>query len=426
MAMSWFYRVRYYPWVVGLRNRLPHSWVNSLKHLPVAVAANLVYGWPSRKLTIIGVTGTDGKTTTATWLHHLLLQAEVRVALISTVAAKMGVRLIDTGLHVTAPDHLPLQRLLRRIVDEGFTHVVLEVTSHGLAQHRFFGVRFAGGIVTNVTEDHLDYHGSWLNYLHSKAKLFTRTKFAVLNQEDKSYRYLKKMVAGNVITYGLQGGQVNPRKLAFSLPVTEDFNKLNLLAAIAAAQALGVGERDLEKAVNSLPGIKGRLEIMQEKPFLVIVDFAHTPNALQQALTGLRPKVSKGGRLIAVFGCAGERDKGRRKMGKVAAELADVTIITAEDPRTEGVKRISADIARWARKGGGREVKPSGLVVRQKQVFVRLDDREAAITKAIELAQPGDVVGIFGKGHERSMAFGTTEYPWSDQKTVRKILKKGK
>jgi UDP-N-acetylmuramoyl-L-alanyl-D-glutamate--2,6-diaminopimelate ligase len=423
--MRLFYRIRYHPWVVGARNLVPHSWVNLLKHWPAAVLANGVYGWPSRKLVVIGVTGTDGKTTTATWLHHLLVQGGASAALVSTVAAKLGKRKIDTGLHVTAPDHFPLQRLLRQIVNQGFTHVVLEVTSHGLVQHRFGGVRFTGGVLTNVAEDHLDYHGSWKEYLAAKAKLFAHTKFAVLNAEDKSFRYLQAAVSGKIIPYGLKRGKVTLRDWQEFFPPLPAYNQANLLAAVAAARELGVETSFIRQAVRDLPPIRGRLEVMQSQPFLVVVDFAHTPHGLEQVLIGLRPKVKPEGKLIAVFGCAGQRDRTRRKMGQVAARLADITIITAEDPRTEGVKHISAEIARWARKGGAREVKPDALNQTGKRIFARIDDREAAIARAIELAQAGDVVGIFGKGHERSMAFGTTEYPWSDQKVVKTILRKG-
>jgi len=416
-------KIRYHPLIIRLRQKIPHVWVNRLKHLPTAVLANLVYGWPSRKLLVVGVTGTKGKTTTAVFLHHLLEKSGLKTGLISTIAAKIGEKEIDTGFHVTAPDHFPLQALLAQMVKRGLEYVVLEVTSHGLEQYRFWGINFSGGIITNVAEDHLDYHGTWKKYLLAKAKLFAKTQFAVLNVEDRSYPYLKDMVKGKIITYGRTEGDLNLKNCPFNLPLKDDFNKLNLLAAIATAQLLGVDKINIQRALLDLSLPVGRMEVIQKEP-LVVVDFAHTPQSLAVVLASLRRAVKPHGRLIAVFGCAGERDPGRRKMGKLAAELADITVITAEDPRTEGVKKISGEIAFWAKKGGAKEASQEQVTREMKQVFLRIDDREKAIEKALELVEVGDVVGIFGKGHEQSMCFGRIEYPWSDQKAVKKILQK--
>jgi len=422
MLFKFWSKIRYSSVVVDIRNKLPHGLVNNLKHLPVGILANLIYGFPSKQLTIVGITGTDGKTTTAAYLYHLMHKSGLKTALISTVSARIGNKTLDTGFHVTSPDHFALQRLLRRMVNQGIDYLVLEVTSHGLVQHRLWGVKFTGGIITNVAEDHLDYHTSWKNYLKAKAKLFKKTKFAVLNIEDKSYRFLQPISKGKVISYGLKKGNLNEQNLGFDLPVKSDFNKLNLLAAVVAAQALGVKTKQIRTSLKTLPEVKGRMELIQAKSFRVVVDFAHTPNALKEALTSLRGQVAGKGQLIAVFGCAGERDRGRRKMGKVAAELADKSIITAEDPRTEGVAKISVDISRWAEKGGAIEVDPDQLKEKKDRVFAKINDREEAITKALAIAQEGDVIGIFGKGHEKSMCFGDKEYPWSDQKVVKRLL----
>ncbi len=409
--------------VVAFRNLVPDSTVNLLKHLPMALMANITYGFPSRRLTIIGVTGTDGKTTTATMLYHILHESGYKVALISTVAAKIGRREIDTGFHVTSPDHFPLQGLLKVIADNGFTHVVLETTSHGFAQHRLWGVRFTGGIVTNITEDHLDYHKTWENYAAAKAKLFAHTKFAVLNTEDKSFAFLKKRVKGKVVTYGMEKGDINIKTFPIKLSVLGTFNYANALAASAAALELGVSGDKIKKALLLFEGVFGRMQVMHQEP-LVIVDFAHTPNGLRTALKSLRPACK--GRLIAIFGCAGERDCNRRKMGKVAAELADITIITAEDPRCEGVEHISAEIAVWAKKGGGISVSKDEVMKHKRfkhPVYVTIPDRQEAINFGIKTAQKKDIVGIFGKGHEQSMCFGTEEVLWTDQEAVKKAIK---
>lgn len=407
-----------------LRGAIPNSLVNLFKHLPMAVAANVFYGFPSKKLTIIGVTGTDGKTTTSTILYHLLHENGYKVALISTVSAKIGDQDIDTGFHVTSPDHFPLQKLLRQIVDKGYTHVVLEVTSHGLDQHRFGGISFEGGIVTNVTEDHLDYHKTWDKYLKAKAKLFDETKFAVLNAEDKSFDYLKNNAKGQVITYGQSIGDWNLENFKFNLKILGQFNYLNSLAASAAANRLGVSKENIKKSLASFEGVNGRMQVMQNDPFTVIVDFAHTPNALKTALLELN-KIKKG-KLISIFGCAGQRDKNRRKMGFESAKMADITIITAEDPRTEGVEKISQEIAGWSEKGGAKEVIQSNLMTDKNinfPVYVKIADRKKAIDFALGLAKKGDVIGIFGKGHEKSMCYGTEELSWSDQDVVRGLLK---
>lgn len=402
---------------------MPNNLVNKIKHLPTGLLAVLFYRWPARNLKIIGVTGTDGKTTTANYIYHLLSQAGFKVALISTIAAKMGNKNLDTGLHVTSLEHFALQKLLRKIADKGYQYLVLEVTSHGLAQYRFCGINFFIGVVTNVSNDHLDYHGNWTKYLYAKAKLFKNTKYSVLNKEDKSFKFLSKVAKGKVISYGLKKGDLNLTNLGFLLPIVETYNQLNFLAAVAVADTLGISRQITIKSLINLPKIKGRMEIMSKNP-LIVVDFAHTQNALKQALTSLRKRLVSKGRLIAVFGCAGERDKLRRRMGKISCQLADLTIITAEDPRAEGVKKISTEIAKWARKGGGREINTitDFSRVRKRNVFIRIDDRKQAIASALKIAHNDDIVGIFGKGHEKSMCFGSQEYSWSDQKIVKNLL----
>ena len=424
MHFNFLQKIRYSPFGVSLRSRIPHKIINRFKHFPLAVLANLFYNWPSKKLKMIGVTGTDGKTTTASLIYHILNSGGKKVALISTVSAKVGKKEIDTGFHVTSPSPFKLQRLLRQIADKGYQYVVLETTSHGLAQYRVWGINFLVSVVTNITEDHFLYHKTWKEYLEAKARLFKTTKYSILNIEDKSYKFLKKLAKGKIVTYGLKKGDFNLLKFQFKTKLPGDFNKLNCLAAIAVASVLGIKQQVIKKALINFSGVKGRMEVIQEKPFKLVVDFAHTPNALKQALITLRAYVKKGGKLIAVFGCAGERDKGRRKMGKVAAELADIIIITAEDPRTEGVCKISNDIARWAKKAGAREAKTINSLQTGKKLFIKINDREQAIVDALKIAKKGDVVGIFGKGHERSMCFGTTEYPWADQQIAKQALKR--
>jgi len=417
-----------------LRSLVPNSLVNTFWHLPKAALANLVYGFPGKKLKVIGVTGTDGKTTTATLIHYILDYAGKKVALISTVSAKIGKKEIDTGFHVTTPDPFVLQKLLKKILKKGYEYLVLESTSHGFAQHRLWGIDFLAGVVTNITEDHFLYHKIWQNYALAKAKLFKNTKYSILNIEDGSYSFLKTKAAGKIITYGLKKGDFNLAGFKFRSRLPGDFNKLNCLGAAAVTNALGIDKQKIKKALADFPGVKGRMQMMQRVPFKIVVDFAHTPNALKQALKALRGQVGKNGRLISIFGCAGLRDRNRRKMGMVSAQLADITVVTAEDPRTERIEKISEEIASWAKKGGAKEIKvssracrfpkPSLLVKKPFPIFVKIPDRGEAIEFAIKIAKKGDVVGIFGKGHERSMCFGTVEKPWSDQEAIKKILEK--
>lgn len=393
-----------------IRNLIPHYIVNLFYHLPISILATIFYHYPARNLVVIGVTGTDGKTTTSTLIYEILRKAAKKVALITSVCAKIGRKNLDTGLHVTTPDAWELQKLLRYIADKKFKFVVLESTSHGLAQYRLWGCNFQIGVLTNVTHEHLDYHGSWFQYLKDKARLFKKTKYSVLNRDDGSYSYLKDKAGGKVITYGLKKADFTPEKFTFKTLLPGDYNQYNCLAAIAVSKILEINNKDIKKAITSFKGVPGRMEEVLSKPLKIIVDFAHTPNGLENALRTLRAVEHK--RLIAVFGCAGLRDKEKRpKMGKIACRLADIVVLTAEDPRTEDVKEIIGQIEKGCEKKGKIYKEP---------------DRGKAIALAISLAKEGDVVGIFGKGHEKSMCFGTKEYPWLDKKAIEKVLRSKK
>lgn len=406
---------------MDIRSLIPQKAVNYLKHLPLALLALLFYRFPSRRLKVIGVTGTDGKTTTVSLIYEILKEARLSVAMISTVSAKIGNEEIDTGFHVTAPDPWLLQKLLRRMADSGIKYVVLEVTSHGLDQFRLLGINFEIGVLTNVTRDHLDYHKTFENYRQAKLILLNKAKIAVLNKDDESFEFMRTTLGrsnlgrsnlGNkTITYSVnKEADFTPKKFAFKTKLLGQYNQYNCLAAIASASKLGVTDTIIKKVVAAFQGVKGRMEEIKEgQNFNVIVDFAHTPNALEQALTTLKEQLSKGSKLIAVFGAAGLRDRGKRPMmGAVAGKIADLVVLTAEDPRTEKAEEICEEIAVGCRSVG---VEPKIIL-----------DREEAIRYALKEAKKNDIVAICGKGHEKSMCFGVTEYPWSDQETVRKIL----
>jgi len=404
-------------------------------------------GFPARQMTLVGVTGTDGKTTTVNLVYAIMRAAGFNAGMISTVNALIGEKEVDTGFHVTTPDAPDVQRYLAQMAEAGATHAVLEVTSHGLAQHRVAGVDFDVAVVTNITHEHLDAHGSLEAYQQAKASLFEGlarsfrkpgvSKVAVLNRDDDSFRYLSPIPADRQIAYGVEG-EVSARDVVFASDATHltivlpsgevtvesalvgGFNVSNILAAATVGVALGVSSEAVAEGIAVMKGIPGRMErIDAGQDFLAIVDFAHTPNALDQALKTARTMTGEGGRVIVVFGSAGLRDREKRAMmGHIAGRLADVVVITAEDPRTESLEEIMAESAAAAETEGKRE----GVDL------WRVPDRGEAILKACQVAHSGDadcgqsVVIACGKGHEQSMCFGTTEYPWDDREAMRRAL----
>lgn len=396
------------PFPLVIKNLVPQH-LKNLYHFLIASLATIRFQAPSAGLTVIGVTGTDGKTTTATVIYHLLKSAGRKTALISTVAAYIGSQEIDTGFHVTSPDPWQLQRLLRRIKDQGYQYLVLEATSHGLDQHRFLGINFSIGVVTNITHEHLDYHGSYHRYFKAKTKLFASSHTAIINQQDQSFLPLRRLLSPRmeVLPYSestLHGSV----KASIIRRFPEPYNQLNATAAVLAVSSLGIKDSQLIPALKSFPGVKGRMEIIPNRLGIkVVVDFAHTPNALREALLALRPQTK--GKLIAVFGSAGARDFDKRAMmGKIGSELADEVILTAEDPRHESVHTIITQMV-------------SGITTNHGHTH-RQPDRQQAINFALSLAKPGDTVGIFGKGHERSLCFGNQEIPWSDQQAALRAI----
>lgn len=371
-----------------LRSFLPNWLVNTFWHLPKAILANLLYGFPSRNLTIIGITGTSGKTSVCHLLHHILQASGLKAALISTISAP--------GLHVTNPEPFVLQKLIKNAVKAGDQYLILEVTSHGLDQHRTWGIVFTYGVITNIRHEHLDYHRTFVNYQQAKFKLIKACQIAVLNQDDPSSTAARKIALGKILTFSDHS----------------DFQQANLSAALVVARDLGISQTKLDAAMRSFPGIPGRMEIIQTKPFTIVIDFAHKPDALEKTLQFLRRQTTK--RLIAVFGCAGLRDRLKRPiMGAISARLANITVLTAEDPRTEDLSKIIEAIAAGWREE--RKAKNHRLLIEP--------DRQKAINLAIRLARPGDVVGLFGKAHEKSICFGTIEYPWSEYQAVKKAIK---
>lgn len=431
----------------------------------LAFACAALHNFPSRRLVVVGVTGTDGKTTTSSILESILRAATLtaddsagRVGVVTTVGARVRGAEYETGLHVTTPDAPEVQRFLRAMVDAGCRYAVVESTSHGLHQQRVAAVDFDVAAVTNITHEHLDYHGTRDAYVAAKAILFRALlwsptkpgvpRAAVLNADDagsydalrvaldeemkkqgqrvtiRSYSVANPLpqadldVAVEAIDYDVDATRFDLRwwggRFSIESPLIGEFNVYNVACAATAALALGIEPVAIQRGVATMPPVLGRMQRMNAgQPFLAIVDFAHTPVSLERALMTLRPLVGRGSRLIAVFGSAGLRDRAKRfLMGQVSGRLADYTVITAEDPRTEDLAEICREIER-----GVREYADSDR-------YTIVLDRSQAIQAAVDMARPGDVVAAFGKGHERSMCFGEIEYPWSDQEAMMAALER--
>lgn len=268
----------------------------NFKHWLEAVWAAVKNGYPARKLKVIGVTGTDGKTTTSHLIYEILRTAGKKVAMISTVAAYIGSEEIDTGFHVTTPDAKFLQPLIKKIAEAGMEYLVLETTSHGLDQHRVLGCNFMVGVVTNITHEHLDYHGNFENYRYIKAKLIANTQYSILNRDDQNFEYLKSRASGKVIAYGRSRLKINNPVLA------GEYNKYNIGAAEAVAKIFDVQYSIISETIKNFGGVPGRMEeIRLGQKFRAIVDFAHTPNALEQVLRELKRQKAKGKNLIVVL-----------------------------------------------------------------------------------------------------------------------------
>jgi UDP-N-acetylmuramoyl-L-alanyl-D-glutamate--2,6-diaminopimelate ligase len=394
-----------------------------------AVTAAAFYDFPARALRLIGVTGTNGKTTTVSMLRHLLSTADVPAASIGTLGVRLGSAGTEVpgGSGLTTPGPVELQRVLRTLVEAGVTTVAMEASSHALHQHRLDGLTFVAGVFTNFTRDHLDYHGSMEAYFAAKAmlrELVAPDGVIITNADDPAWeqlpagpqRRVRFSVAGRVAdvyarrvvfttigsTFTLHAPLQDAVKV--SLPLLGDFQVENAVGVAATAVALGVPLPQIAARLDRMPQVAGRLERLSTTP-AVLRDYAHTPDALQRALESVRPFAT--GRVIVVFGAGGDRDRGKRpEMGRVAAAHADVCIVTSDNPRTEDPDHILDDIMAGM---------PEGSAVREV-------DRRAAIAQAIAMAGADDLVLLAGKGHETYQIRGTTSYPFDEAVIVHELL----
>ena len=375
------------------------------------VAADEFFERPTEQLLLAGVTGTNGKTTTAYLLHSILDTAGMKPGLIGTIESRVGGE--SRPAVRTTPEAIDLQRTFRAMLDAGDRSAVMEATSHGSALGRLDRVRFDALAFTNLTQDHLDFHGSMEEYYAAKRRLFTEyepTAAAAINVGDEWGRRLadelRLLDRAPVLTYGLTDeAEVNEPPATGRL--RGRFNRENTLAAVALARLLGVPEEAIAEGLSQAPSVPGRFETVEEgQPFTVVVDYAHTPDSLANVLRTARELTSE--RLICVFGCGGDRDRGKRpEMGRIASELADVAIVTSDNPRSEEPGAIIDDIL--AGVVGDVEVEP---------------DRRAAIASAIERAGDRDVVVIAGKGHEQGQEFADRKVPFDDREVAREALRR--
>ena len=392
---------------------------------PIAAAA--AYGWPARSLQLVGVTGTNGKTTTVNMLRHVLDGPAVRSASIGTLGVLVGSsgEPVEGGGGLTTPGPVELQRLLRTLVDARIGRVAMEVSSHSLHQSRVEGVQFDVVVFTNLTRDHLDYHRTMDEYFRAKARLLEFLKphgTVVYNLDERAWsglrtdrrrvgfseRVMSAEVHSEQVHFGSRGSEwtlaLGNERLPVQLPLIGDFNVMNALGAAAAAYALGAATTQIAAGLSSLPQVPGRLELLNESP-AVLRDYAHTPDALQRALEAVRPFAR--GRLIVVFGCGGDRDRGKRPvMGEIAERLADLAIVTSDNPRTENPDRIIDDIEAGMHNG----------------THERITDRLEAIQRALATAKPQDVILLAGKGHETYQVRGTTKYPFDEKEIVKSLM----
>lgn len=404
----------------------------------LAAVAAAFYGNPGTALTVVGVTGTDGKTTTSAIVDHLLRSAGRRTGVVGTVSVRIADEVVDHETRQTTPESADVQRLLRKMVDAGVSHATLEATSHGLDLHRLDHVPFDVAAVTNITSEHLEHHGTVEAYRAAKAILFRRVAaaggVAVVNLDDEGARSMLGVCASaDIVTYSMTDPSatvyasdviVTPTGSTFVLtvggvrhramvPLTGGFNVANALCALGVATACDVDLGLALSALASTPQVPGRLHVVDPtRPVTTIVDYAHTPASLEVMMRTIRSS-SPNGRLIAVFGSGGERDVAKRPLqGQVAARLADLAVFTNEDPREEDELAILADIAAGARAEGwveGRE-------------FWTIPDRREAIRHAVGMAEPGDVLLLAGKGHERSIIVGQRKTPWDEAVVAREEL----
>ncbi len=404
-------------------------------HLFEAMLVAAKYGFPARKIRVIGVTGTNGKTTTSFFIQRMLTEAGVKTGLMSTVAYGVGDDIQHQMEHMTTSKASVVQSRIKNFVKQGAEWVVVETSSHSLAQNRVWGVPYEIAVLTNLTHDHLEYHGTFENYREAKRKLFKIAnkhglKFGVVNAEDPSAEVFANTVA-NSTTYGIKQGDITASNVSLTstgstytakvgddtyditVNIPGEFNISNSLAAIAVGRKLGLTKEQIEKGIASLESVEGRMNAINEgQPFQVLVDFASTPDGFEKFFSSVRPLVK--GKLVAVFGSAGRRDESKRaEQGRIAGKYADVVVATEEDDRDDDGAKILQQIAEGATEAGR---------VLDTSLFL-IPNREEAIGFAMtQVSSADDMVVLLGKGHEKTIERADGEYPWNETEAARAAL----
>jgi UDP-N-acetylmuramoyl-L-alanyl-D-glutamate--2,6-diaminopimelate ligase len=415
--------------------QLPKDQVEGITYVQTVDAANAVgimahafYGSPSHQLKLVGVTGTNGKTTIATLLHKLFMALDSKSGLISTVNNQIGDEIIPST-HTT-PDVISLNALLKKMVDAGCKFAFMEVSSHAIHQQRIAGLHFAGAVFSNLTHDHLDYHKTFDAYLKVKKSFFDKISsdaFAISNMDDKNgtvmlqntpadkFYYSLRSIAdfkGRIIDNSLSGLQmlINEQDVHFRL--IGEFNAYNLLAVYASAICLGEDKQDVLTALSNLTGAEGRFDyvISPKENIIGIVDYAHTPDALLNILSTIKKLMKGGEQIITVVGCGGDRDKTKRKfMGSAAAEFSNKVIFTSDNPRSEDPALILKEMA-------------EGLDITLQKKVLSIVDRRDAIRTAVMISRPEDIILIAGKGHEKYQEIKGEKFPFDDKEILNEIL----
>jgi UDP-N-acetylmuramoyl-L-alanyl-D-glutamate--2,6-diaminopimelate ligase len=386
--------------------------VLSLYHFILAFLGAVIYRFPSRKIKVIGVTGTNGKTTVVNLTTKILEEANYKVASLSSIRFKIGEREWPNILKMTMPGRFQIQKFLRQVVNAKCQYVVLEVTSEGIKQHRHRFINFDTAVFTNLTPEHIEAHGGFENYKKTKGKLFQTTKnIHIINIDDENANYFLRFPVAKKLTYGLTKGDVNTQNTQFKLNLIGEFNIHNALAAICVGLSQGIDLETCQRAIEKVEIIPGRMEEVISEPFKVFVDYAFTPNALEQVYKTIKSSViSHQSKVICVLGsCGGGRDKWKRPvLGEIAAKYCNEIIVTNEDPYDEDPTEIINQVA------AGTEEKARKIL-----------DRRGAINQALKIAQPGDAVIITGKGCEPWICVAKgKKIPWDDRQVVKEEFRK--
>lgn len=441
-------------WLKKLGRRIFSREMINRYHLVMAVLANFIYGFPAKKLRIMGVTGTNGKTTTCHMVASILEAGGRKVGMTTTTTFKIGGELIENNVKMTTVSPFALQKLLKQMVEAGCEDAVIEVTSIALDQHRLWGLEFQTVVFTNLTHDHLDYHNTMTEYRLAKEQLFAHhPELSVVNHDDPYAQEFLKYPADHVLTYGLKGTPliaakklyarpggtdfvlvIGQRQASINLPLPGEFNVYNALAAATVGIGLGLPIEAVVIGLRRVTAVPGRMEVVDAgQAFTVIVDYAHTPDALQKVYETVKPTVR--GKLISVLGATGRRDKTKRPiLGALAGTYADYAFVTNEDPYDEDPQTIIDEVANGIPKGrpkrGRMKVnKESEVPFKYRETgedmwWWRVLDRKEAIARALELARPQDVVLVTGKGAEKVMAVGDKLVPYSDRAVLEELLQK--